>query len=145
MARSFKKTIVKTSLESLIIQLKGELAKEGFTLTAVTDFQQEFQDRLGTHFKKYKILSVHVPYLSQQMLSFQPLEGVVLPCSITIIETHPGEVEIIPVNVTELISHDMQDSSLQNLAVEVSKRLERAIDNLQREPTGTPDLFTSWG
>ncbi len=145
MTHVFKKTIIKSSLESLIVQLKEVLAKEGFTITGVTDFQKEFQDRLGTHFKKYKILSVHVPYLSQQMLSFEPLEGVVLPCSITVIEINPGEVEIIPVNATELIARDMQGASLQNLAEEVSRRLERAIHNLEREPTGTPDLFTSWG
>lgn len=141
----FKKTIVKIAMEALVEQLKGELAKEGFTITGVTDFQQEFQDKLGTHFKKYKILAVHVPYLSQQMLSFEPLEGVVLPCSVTLIEIHPGEVELIPVNSTALIARDMQDASLQNLAEEVSRRLDRVIKSLEREPSGTPDLFTSWG
>jgi uncharacterized protein (DUF302 family) len=143
--RTLKKIIVKGSLEGLVEQIRIELGKEGFTVTGVTDFQREFEDNLGSHFKKYKILAVHVPYLSQQMLSFEPLEGIVLPCSVTLIELYPGEVEIIPVNTTELISNEMKDASLKNLAVEVSRRLERVIGKMEQEPSGTPDLSTSWG
>ena len=125
-------------------QLITAFTNEGFTLSGITDFQQEFEAKLGIHFKKYKILWVHVPYLSEQMLSFEPLEGVVLPCNITLLELHPGEIEIVPVNPTELIARNTQNASLQNMAEEVSRRLEIAIHTLERQPTGTPELFTSW-
>jgi len=78
-------------------------------------------------------------------LSFEPLEGIVPPCNITLLELHPGEIQIVPVNPTQLIARNIQNYSLQNIAEEVSRRLEIAIHTLEREPAGTPDLFTSWG
>ena len=140
----FKKTVIRVSFEALMAQLITALTNEGFTVSGITDFQQEFEANLGIHFKKYKILSVHVPYLSEQMLSFAPLEGVVLPCNITLLELHPGEIEIVPVNPTELIARNIQNAPLQNIAEEASRRLAIAIHTLERQTTGTPELFTSW-
>jgi uncharacterized protein (DUF302 family) len=108
------------------------------------DFQQDLQENLGGHVKKYKILNVHMPYLSQQMLTFALHDGVVLPCSITVIEVHPGEVEIIPANPTALIARNLSDASLQNLAEEVTRRMDLVIQSLERSPMSTPDLSTSW-
>lgn len=131
-------------MEALLIQLRTELAKEGFIVSGITDLQHEFMDQLNGHFKKYVIASVHIPYLSQQMLSFTSAQGVVLPCNISMIEPYPGEVEVIPVNTTELIAREMHDASLQNLAEEVTRRLDLVIHALERGPTSTPELFTSW-
>jgi uncharacterized protein (DUF302 family) len=145
MINLFKKTIIRISFEALLIQLRTELDKEGFVISGITDFQKEIQDRLNGHFKKYQILSVHIPYLSQQMLSLSPTEGVVLPCYITVIELQPGVVEVIPVNTSEVIAREMHEASLQNLAEEVSRRLDRVVHMVEHGPTKTPDLFTSWG
>ena len=140
----FNKTFVRISFEDLIIQLKEALEKEGFVVTGILDFQQDLQENLGGHVKKYKILNVHMPYLSQQMLTFALHDGVVLPCSITVIEVHPGEVEIIPANPTALIARNLSDASLQNLAEEVTRRMDVVIQSLERSPMNTPDLYTSW-
>lgn len=144
MINLFKKTTVRISMEALLVHLRTELAKEGFIVSCTTDFQHEFMDRLNGHFKKYIIASVHIPYLSQQMLSFTSAQGIVLPCTISMIEAYPGEVEVIPVNSTELIAREMHDASLQNIAEEVTRRLELVIHALERGPTSTPELFTSW-
>lgn len=144
MINLFKKTTIRISIEALLVQLRTELLKEGFIVSCMTDFQQEFMDRLNGHFKKYIIASVHIPFLSQQMLSFTSAQGVVLPCSITMIEAYPGEVEVIPVNTTELIAREMHEAPLQNLAEEVSRRLDLVIHALERGPTSAPELFTSW-
>ena len=144
MVNIFSKTFVRISFESLMTELKGALVKEGFVISGILDFQQDLQDNLGGHVKKYQILSVHIPYLSQQMLTFAVHEGVVLPCSITVIETRPGEVEIIPANPTALIARNVRDASLQNLAEEVTRRMDRVIQSMERSPVNTPDLSTSW-
>jgi uncharacterized protein (DUF302 family) len=144
MTNHFKKSIIRVSFESLVDQLKAELDKEGFEISGTTDFQQVFMDKLSIHFKKYKVLAAHIPHLYQEMMLLASIEGIVLPCNITIVELYPGEVAIVPVNPTELIVSDIQNASLQNLAGEVSRRLALAIHELGRESTGSPDLVTSW-
>jgi len=140
----FNKTFVRISFEALMAQLKDELKKEGFVVSGILDFQQDLQDNLGGYVKKYNILNVHMPYLSQQMLTFALYDGVVLPCSITVIEIRPGEVEIIPANPTALIARNLSDASLQNLAEEVTRRMDLVIQSLERSPMNMPDLSTSW-
>ena len=144
MINLFSKTFVRISFEVLMIELRSALEKEGFVVSGILDFQHDLQDNLGGRVKKYQILNVHMPYLSQQMLTFALHDGVVLPCSITVIEVQPGEVEIIPANPTELIARNLNDASLQNLAMEVTRRMDVVIQSMERSPMNTPDLSTSW-
>jgi uncharacterized protein (DUF302 family) len=145
MVSYLKKTIVRASFDSLVNQLKVELDKEGFEISGMTDFRQVFMDKLNLHFKKYKVLAVHVPLLYQTMIQLAPMEGMVLPCNITIVELYPGKIAVIPVNPVELVADGIQDAPLRNLAEEVSRRLDLAIHGVEGESTGTPDLVTSWG
>jgi hypothetical protein len=79
------------------------------------------------------------------MRRFSPFEGIILPCVVSVIETYPGETALVPYNATEVIVQGIQSPSLLNLATETSKRLARAIQLLEKEQIGTPDLVTSWG
>jgi uncharacterized protein (DUF302 family) len=139
-----KKTIIRTSFDSLVNQLKVELDKEGFEISGATDFQQVFMDKLNLHFKNYKVLAVHIPLLYQTMMQLAPVEGMVLPCNITIIELYPGKIAVIPVNPVELLADGMQNASLRNVAEAVSRRLDIAIQGLKEGSTNIPDLVTSW-
>jgi len=42
----FKKTIIRVSFETLMAQLMTALTNEGFAMSGITDFQQEFQAKL---------------------------------------------------------------------------------------------------
>lgn len=74
------------------------------------------------------------------MQRISPFEGIILPCLISVIETHPGEAALVPYNATEFIVREIQNPSLQNLAAEVTRRLNLAIHALEKEQTGNPDL-----
>lgn len=144
MISHFRKTSIKISFDTLVDQMKSALDREGFVVSGETDFQQQFQDRLNIHFRKHVILTVYIPVLIFDMLSIAPFDGMILPCSVTMTERYPGEVEIIPVNPTALLVMVTQDDSLQNLAEQMSRRLDLVIHSLERESTNTPDIVTSW-
>lgn len=144
MMNHFRKTTIKTSFDTLVDQMKDILMKEGFVIAGVTDYQQQFRDRMNIHFRKHVILTVYIPMLAYEMLSIAPFEGMVLPCNITMAERYPGEVEIVPVNPTALLVMGIQDASLQNLAEQVSRKLELVIHSLERQSNNMPDIVTSW-
>lgn len=139
-----KKTVIKISFDSLMAQLVNALDNGGFVISGITDYQQVFFEKLGIHFRKYKVLAVHIPHIYQEMLTMEALAGIVLPCNITLIESFPGEVVVMSVNPTEIMARDTPGASIQNLAEEVSRRLDVVIDSLQRGSTSIPDLVTSW-
>jgi uncharacterized protein (DUF302 family) len=138
-----KKRVINASFDTLLGQLKDALDKEGFIVYGVTDLHKGFADRLNIHFRKYVILTVAHLHLYYQMLSISAVEGMVVPCSVTLVERYPGVVEIIPVNFTALIAKESGDS-LHNLAEEVSHRLDLVIHSMEREAIHIPDLVTSW-
>lgn len=144
MKNHFPKTTIRISFDTLMEELAVALRKEGFVVSGTTDFQKEFMDGMSMHFKKYRVLAVNLPLLSFQMLSIAASEGIVLPCSVTVVEHYPGEVEIILANPTLMIAMMTQDASLLNLAEQVGHRLGLVIRSLERKPVTNPDLVTSW-
>lgn len=135
---------IRISLETLLAELTGLLEREGFIVSAVTDMQKDFLEKLNVHYGKYKILTIHHPHFSRQMLSIAPVGGLVLPCSITLMETYPGDVEVFVFNPTTFLAKEMQNVSLLGKADEVSRKLDGVIHQLERVSGSIPDLITSW-
>lgn len=144
MIMELKKTIVKASFDSLVEQLNDALVKADFVLCGVTDFQREYLDTMNIRYFKYKVISVDLPHISWRMVALSSASGMVLPCSISIIELYPGEIMIVPANPTEIIAKVNKNAPLQQLARQVSDMLERVIQTFQCNTQTTPDLITSW-
>jgi uncharacterized protein (DUF302 family) len=144
MENYFRKTVIRKSFDTVLNELKTELFKEGFEIGGVTDFQQIAGMQGTISSGKYKILAVYNPYLYKEIIRLSPFEGVVLPGFISVIETYPGEVSVVPYNTTQAIVKGIQNPTLQNLTDELSRRLDLVIHALEAEQTGTPDLVTSW-
>lgn len=144
MDNQFKKTMIRMSFEAAIVQLKAALLNEGFDIGGVTIFHHA-NDSYGRTVGKYQIFHVYDASLYNDMFRISPVEGIILPCAVSVIETYPGEVTIIPYNATESILRDIQNLSLQNLAAEVTRRLGLVIRGLEKRQAEDPDLVTSWG
>jgi uncharacterized protein (DUF302 family) len=144
MENHFKKSVVRMSFEAVLGQLKDELSKEGFQMDGETDFQQTARKEYHREMTKYKVLTVHDPFLYNEMMRISPYDGIILPCLVSVIETNPGETAVVPYNPTEMIVREIQNPSLQNLAGEVTRRLALAIKALGHDQTVNPDLVTSW-
>jgi uncharacterized protein (DUF302 family) len=124
-------TVMRMSFESVLDQLRTELVKEGFEISGVTDFQK-LQSANGDSTGRYTILSVYHSLLYKEMFTIAPREGTILPCLISVVEIYPGETMLVPFNVTEVACADNQNSLLQPLAREVTRRVEMAIHALEK-------------
>lgn len=143
MTRNAGKTI-RISLETLLEELTDLLEREGFIVSGVTDLQRDFLEKLNAHYGKYKILTIHHPHFFRQMLSIAPVGGLVLPCSITLMENYPGDVEVFVFNPAIFLAKEVRNVSLLGKAEEVSRKLNEVIHQLERVSDSIPDLITSW-
>ena len=144
MDNHFKKTVIRMSFEAVLDQLKCELYKEGFEPGAIIDLQPFPSTQEGVSSRKYKVMSVYNPILYSEMMAFSPYEGIILSCFISIIETCPGQVTLVPYNATQVIAQAIQCATLQKLADEVTRRLERVVQTLEKSQTLNVELVTSW-
>jgi len=145
MANLSKRTVIKISFDTLVDELRAALSDAGFIISGEADFQKDLLEKLNAHHGKHKILTVHNPRLTLQMLSIEYIMPEVLPCSIVVLEHYPGEVEIISFNPTALLAKGAYDVSLRNKAEEASHQLDSVIHSLERKSASIPDLVTSWG
>lgn len=135
---------IRTSLDTLVDQLSEALLQTGFVICGMTDFQKEHYESLKIHHGKHKILSVDCPAISAEMLTQQEDEGLILPCSISLIELYPGEVSVIVANPTEILASISGNTKLASLARHCSALLENVVKSFEEKFPGPPDLVTSW-
>lgn len=139
-----EKTFIRVPFETLASSLIQALHKDGFCHVEIPDYENNTNDQVLNHVNKKMIFCVYNSLLYKEMVVISPVDGIVLPCYVSVIETYPGETAVIPFNPTQLIAKDMQNAPLRNLADEVSRRLNKVIGNLKALFDRDPDLVTSW-
>lgn len=144
MVNHVKKMVVRLPFETVLDQLKTELHNDGFEIGGITDFHNAASRFPVTHVK-HKVLAIYHGFLHKEMLLLAPFAGLVLPCSVSVIEWYPGETAIVPYNATEHIAREMSLHSLENIAREVSRRLDDVIQTLENAQSKDRDFVTSWG
>ncbi|HEX8040305.1 MAG TPA: DUF302 domain-containing protein [Chryseosolibacter sp.] len=140
----FRKTILQTCFETLIDELVSRLETGGFVLCGVTDYQDMVLNKLQMHFRKYKVLAIESLEHAHALVSLSSVEGIVLPCSVTVAELYPGRIAVVRVNPTALIARELQQDELKNVSDEVTRKLDLLIGSLGHQPSTIPDLVTSW-
>lgn len=140
----FRKTIMRTCFETLVDELISRLESHGFVLCGVTDYQDMVLSRLRVRFRKYKVLAVESLDHAHAMVSLSSVEGVILPCSVTVAELYPGRIAVVRVNPTAMIARELQNDELKNVSDEVTRKLDLLIGSLDDRSPIIPDMVTSW-
>lgn len=135
--------VVRLPFEDVLDMLKEKLRDDGFEIGGTTDFQNPLTACKVTN-RKHKVLSVYYPFLYREMMMLATVEGMVLPCMISLVELYPGETLVVPYNPTESIAREMSFHYLENLSHEVGKRLQVILRALETGQKKDPDLVTSW-
>lgn len=138
----YRKTIFHQSFPGFVQALTAQLHKEGFEIVSVVDISKVLKAHLQADTRNYKIISVIIPHLFNEMLSLQPFAGFVLPSHISVCETKPNEVEVIVVDPTWAMAQSVDDPSFLNIADETTRRLALVIDLLSHKTAGPPDGLT---
>lgn len=139
MADHFRKALFHADFNDFVRELERELHKEGFVILSSTDIREILQSHLHAKIPGYKIISVMIPHLFNEMLSLQPFTGFVLPCHITVRETSHHHVEVAVADPSSLMARSVDDASLRNISDEIVRRLNLVIGFLSHKPAGMPD------
>lgn len=140
-----KRTTIRTSLDSLADRLSEALTQAGFVVCGMTDFQKMHYDRLKVHHGKHKVLWVDYPAISCDMVSQYPDEGTILPCCVSLVESFPGDIDVIVTNPTEIMATISGNTRLVNSSKRVTDLIESVVKTFETDSAVTPDLVTSWG
>lgn len=144
MQNYFRKFVLTSSFESFHKELVTALERQGMVSVLTADFQKAFLRDGQVHTGKYEVLSVYDPKLYTEMVAIAPVRGIVLPCTISIIELYPGKIAVIPVNQTEIISRDMKSEHLRFLAGQVTVKINLVLETMEKEEHGLTSMVTSW-
>ncbi len=124
-------TVLKNkSFEQVIENVKAELAKEGFGVPSEVDMQKTFKMKLDINFRKYRILGACNPEYALKAVESEKNIGVLLPCSVIVQEHENGDVEVAAVDPLASMMA-VTNPTVQEIATEITRRLERVIENLK--------------
>lgn len=126
----FFSTVLKNkSFEEVIENVKTELGKEGFGVPSEVDMQSTFKMKLGIDFRKYLILGACNPEYARKAVESEKNLGVLLPCSVVVQEDDNGDIEVAAVDPLASMMA-VTNPTVQEIATEITRRLERVIENL---------------
>ena len=122
-------TVVSGDFDAIIEKVTQLLQKEGFGILTQIDIQETLKKKLDVDFKKYKILGACNPPFAYKALQSEDKIGTMLPCNIIVQELKPNKIEVAAIN--PMVSMQaVKNSQLENVAQEVSGRLENVIKQL---------------
>ena len=131
MANYFTKKMLHVTYERFMEALTNELYKEGFVVLSIADVRKALKENLSNDITKQEVISVIHPFLYTEVLKDFP--GIILPCQISLWEPKKGSVEVMALNSLRMISSASKNPSLENLADEITRRLNATIENVSRD------------
>ena len=129
MSYYFSTVLKNKSFDDVIEQVKTELGKEGFGVPSEVDMQSTFKMKLGIDFRKYRILGACNPEYARKGVESEKNLGVLLPCSVVVQEHENGDIEVAAVDPLASMMA-VTNPTVQEIATEITRRLERVIENM---------------
>jgi len=126
----FISTVLKgKAFDETLETVKAELGKEGFGIPSEIDMQDTFKKKIDVDFRKYRILGACNPAFAHKAVLSEKNIGVLLPCSVVVQELENGTIEVAAVDPLTSMA-GVKNPTVQEVATEISARLERVIENL---------------
>lgn len=125
----YNSKVVNYSFDDAITKVTEELKKEGFGILTEIDVKETLKKKLDVDFRRYKILGACNPPFAYKALQTEENLGVLLPCNIVVQEKEDGAIQVSAINPMESMQA-VQNEALGEVAVEVSDRLKKVLENL---------------
>ena len=119
---------IQASFEEAITRTKEELEKQGFGVLTEIDVKSTLKKKLDVNFDNYVILGACNPPFAYQALQAEKDIGLLLPCNVIVYET--DEKTYVSAIVPTVAMNMVENPGLENIAVEVEKKLKKVIDNI---------------
>jgi len=124
----FSKTL-NVSFDEAVKNINEALKTEGFGVISEINMHDKLKEKLGVDFKRYKILGACNPPYAYKALQAEDKIGTMMPCNVLVIEQGQNKIEIAAVNPIASMQA-ITNPSLGNIALEVTNKLKKVIDNL---------------
>jgi uncharacterized protein (DUF302 family) len=121
--------MLNVSFDEAVKQINDALKAEGFGVISEINMHDKLKEKLGVDFKRYKILGACNPPYAYKALQAEDKIGTMLPCNVLVIEQGQNKIEIAAVNPIASMQA-VANPSLGNIALEVTNKLKKVIDNL---------------
>ena len=122
----YQKT-VKKSFQSIDIEIRENLSKEGFGIITEIDLQKTFKEKLGLTYQKFQILGACNPELARKAIDYEREVGLLMPCNVIFWENEDKTVTISFVDAEKQLS-SCDNLELLKIGKDVNLMLKRAID-----------------
>jgi len=117
------------SLDEAIEITTKQLKQEGFGVLTRIDIHDKIKEKLGLEFKKYVILGAcNPPYAHKALLAEENI-GILLPCNVILYEK--DDKTVLSVIKPTVAMNMIENTALQEIAVEIESKLKRAFDSIQ--------------
>ena len=114
------------SFEKAIDRVTALLQEQGFGIITQIDVTNTFKQKLGVDFRKYRILGACNPAFAHEVLTKDPMVGLLLPCNVVVQEHPDGKVEVSAINAK--VSMDITRSKgVDDVACKVTEILEKVM------------------
>jgi uncharacterized protein (DUF302 family) len=121
--------MLNVSFDEAVNQINEALKTEGFGVISEINMHDKLKEKLGVDFKRYKILGACNPPYAYKALQAEDKIGTMMPCNVLVIEQGQNKIEIAAVNPIASMQA-ITNPSLGNIALEVTNKLRKVIDNL---------------
>ncbi|MDF0596877.1 DUF302 domain-containing protein [Psychromarinibacter halotolerans] len=114
------------SIDDTDARVRAALSDAGFGVLTEIDVKETMKKKIGAEMDGYRVLGACNPKMAHQAIRVEPRVGAVLPCNVTLRETHGGtEISAIdPVASMTAIDND----DLHTVAGQVRDMLVGAVD-----------------
>jgi len=124
-------TVLDASYEDAISKVVDALKEEGFGVLTEIDVKATLKKKLDREFRKYVILGACNPPYAHRSLEADLDVGLLLPCNVIVYETDDKKAYVAAINPVSALEV-IQSEELRKIAEEVSGKLKRVIDRIER-------------
>ena len=121
--------MIEVSYDEAVNKITEALKNEGFGVVSEINMHDRLKEKVGVDFKRYKIIGACNPSFAYKALQAEERIGTMMPCNVLVIEQGPDKIEIVAVNPLASMQA-ITNPSLENVALEMTNKLKKIIDNL---------------
>jgi uncharacterized protein (DUF302 family) len=132
-------TRMHTSFADAVARTREALAQQGFGVLTEIDVKATLKAKLGEDMEDYLILGACNPPLAHRAINVDRQIGLLLPCNVVLRADLTDDKSVIIEAMNPQVLVDVTgEPQLEQLAEEVTDKLQAAIDSLNTPSSATP-------
>jgi uncharacterized protein (DUF302 family) len=132
-------TRMHTSFADAVARTREALAQQGFGVLTEIDVKATLKAKLGEDMEDYLILGACNPPLAHRAINVDRQIGLLLPCNVVVRADPTDDKSVIIEAMNPQVLVDVTgEPQLEQLAEEVTDKLQAAIDSLNNRSSPTP-------